>query len=201
MIRKNTFLTLTFLLLSSCGSDGDSTSGTGNTGGGAVQGKDFTGTYRRMFIECYSSAFDDLTAFATFTSSSPTETIGLNGNSFELSSAYSSCSYRSSGRMVFSEESSSGGASSGTLQKTTNSVSVSQVGSCTRTWTWNLSTSPETSGVIMPSSISETVTSSTTPETRSMTYLYDPNGYILIFSSLQVVGRPTDLCFIAYKRL
>ena len=176
---------LILALVTGCGSDS-----------GSIQGKDFSGTYRLSAVECYGSS--SMTAYGVFSGSSPNETMSITGNSFDSTVTSSSCTYRSNGTMVFTEESSSGAASSGTLALTTNATTVTTGGTCTHTYTWTLSSG---SGTITPSSFSSTVSTTSTPSSTNVSFLYDPSGYMLIFTSLQVSGQPSDLCFLSYQKL
>jgi hypothetical protein len=163
----------------------------------AASGEDYSGSYRSVGFECYDNSGSMLTAAGTNTTGSASSTITLTRNTYESVSVSSSCTVRMSGSIVFTKTSETSSGHLGSVRMTPTSISLPGSSTCTLGLSWSLlSGSPS----ITPSSITTTWTASSPLTSTSADYIKNAS-FIAMTSALQVVGYPTDICFLIYQKL
>lgn len=179
------------LLLSACGEETGS-----NSSSSAITGKDFSGRYLLDEVICFDSTGEDITAGAGFSASSAYTYLTITGNRSSETSSSSSCSATITGEITFTETSAgSSGGSIGTMDGRATSIRITGGSSCALSATLiPYSGSPS----LTPSSGTKTYSASTPLVSSSADYLRLNDGTLLLRSSIQVVGYPSDMCFLVY---
>lgn len=182
---------ITFLM--SCGGGGSSNSGP--VAAADVDELNLTGVWRLVGIRCADSSLQNITAEGTVSPGSAAETVVIQGNQYTEESLASSCKVSMSrsinASLVVGDA--SDGYGTGTLGAT--SASVFPTSSCTLSIAFNMNF-----GNISPSTVISTYTQAQSIPQQIFEFLIKP-PYIAITTLIQVVGRPTDICFLIYQKL
>lgn len=172
-------------------------SGGGETNNNSiVSGLDLSGAWRQVGVECYDSSLQNLTAVGTIATGSSAATTVISGNTLSSESINSDSCKTSSSRSIvanLSSGTSSGGYGTGSLGAT--AISINPGSSCTQTTSFNM-----TQGNINPSSFSTTYTQGEPVTSQSFEFIINP-PYLALTSLIQVVDRPTDICFLIFQKL
>lgn len=191
------FMTISISLLSACGGGGGGGgSSTGGSGGATVQGLDLTGVWRFIGIECYDSSFQNLTAAGTASASSAVGTSVVAGNLLQSEDVGNGgCKVTLSRSIVANLQAgnSSGGYGTGTFGATT--AAITPGASCTLETSFDMAL-----GSVTPSLLSSTYNQGQALPAQNFEFMINP-PYLGLTSLIQVVGRPTDVCFLILQKL
>jgi hypothetical protein len=190
---------LALVLVAACGSGGDSSP---SSGGSSIQGKNFTGVWRVSGVMCLNSSYQLTSSYAVAAGSS-TYQWEINGNSStEVMVSSSSCRTNLTSSVVFTETSQSSALSVGNLSFGSFSAAIpTGQGSCS--YTFNLT---KTSGAtITPTTITSSYNNGQVisgPINANYIYSSTSNPPTLLMSTvIQVVGSPTDACFLVFDSM
>jgi hypothetical protein len=186
---SNLFLALVLVpFFVACGGGG----GGSSSGGSAdvpVVGTDVTGSYRAVGVECYNSSATVLKAVATV-DSGYTETLTISKNSYEGYSNSTGCSSRETGRIVYD-------STAYTVSISNRKTTTASFSTCSHTM--NLTASL---GTISPTGITAAVNhNATEPDRTFSAFKNTSNGAIGLVTFIQVVGSPSDICFMIYQQI
>ncbi|MBX2988321.1 MAG: hypothetical protein KF802_10540 [Bdellovibrionaceae bacterium] len=181
--------------LTACGGGGFG-GGSGGSSETAIEGLDLSGTWRFAGVECYDSSLQNPTAGGIPSTSSPVGTSVIKGNqliSEDLS--LGTCKISMNRRIVAKLQAgnASGGYGLGKFGATTASVTPGS--SCSVSTSFDMIT-----GNITPTTLSSTYTQGQLVPEQDFEFLLNP-PYLAFTSLIQVVGRPTDICFLIMRRL
>lgn len=191
---KVQYLLVSILAIYFCGCSNGSSSGSSSQGS-TITELDLTGTWRFAGVECYDSSMN-VTAAGIPSSDSSVSTTTISGNvSATETLGIGSCKIVTNRSIVanLTEGNSSGGAGTGSFG--TGSITTQSSKSCSTSITFQM-----ISGSINPSSLSETFTNGDSLSQQSFQFLINP-PYFAITSLIQVIGRPSDICFLIYESL
>lgn len=170
--------------------------GCANSGGGgnsaaALQGDDYSGTYKFLGVECVSSTLET-TATARVINTSATTQIKISGNSYESIVSDSSCTVTQTARIVFE-------STRERLNITNRKVKTSTGASCTHT----ITLTHDTGGTITPSTLTSTVGHNDALSDVLASFVRsDRTGDIGLYSPVfNVEGHSSDECYIIYVKL
>ena len=188
LVLKTAACIFTLLSITACGGGGGGASSAGS-GVTPVVGTDVTGSYRAVGVECYNNSLSALTAVATI-ATGYTETLVINKNAYESVSNSSGCSSRENGRIVYDSTAYTAAISN----RTTTTASLT---TCSHTVNFTA-----TLGSISPSSITSGVDHNGTRVDQTFSaFKSTSTGAIGLLSVIQVVGAPTDICFLVYQQI
>ncbi|MDZ4081592.1 MAG: hypothetical protein U1E10_01530 [Bdellovibrionales bacterium] len=179
---------LSIATLAACGGGGGGSSAAGS-GVVAVVGTDVTGTYRAIGVECYNNTLSTLTAVASI-AAGYTETLTINKNAYEVTINTTGCSSRENGRLVYN-------STDYTAALTNRTTTTASQGTCSHAVNFSASL-----GSVSPNSFTAAVNHNGTEVDRTVSaFKSTSTGAIGIFSTIQVVGSPSDLCFLVYQQI
>lgn len=180
-------------ILAACSGGG---SGGGSSTSPAVEGLDLSGTWRFAGVECYDSSLQNLTALATPTSDSSVGTAVIDRNQITSQSiGTGTCNVTTQGSFTANLESGTSESGYGTGVFGATTASVIPASACTTTTSFNMD-----QGTISPATLNSTYSDSQVTPQRTFEFVINP-PYLGFTSLIQVVGRPTDICFLIYQKL
>lgn len=186
---------ITFLM--SCGGGGSSNSG---PVAADIDSLDLTGVWRSVGIECYDSSLQNITAVGSISPSSSVGTIAIQGNQYTSESlgagSSGSCSVSMSRSIVANLQAGDPSYGAGEITVGATSASVDPTtSSCSLFLSFNMA-----QGNITPQTLNSTYTHNQPVPQDTGTFIINP-PYLALASLIQVVGRPTDICFFIYQKL
>lgn len=196
---KMIILGLTAFLIA-CGGGGSGSSSSGGSVAADIDGLDLTGVWRFVGIRCTDPTLQTITAEGTPSSNSSVGTIVIQGNQYtseDLGSSLGSgsCKVSISRSIVANlvDGDASGGIGTGTFGAT--SATVAPTSTCSLFYSFNMNF-----GNVTPSTLAETYTNAQPIPQQAFEFLISL-PIIGITTLMQVVGRPTDICFWLYQKL
>ena len=196
-MSKITLLVLGTFLIVSCGGS----SGGGSGSGGGVQGRDFTGLWRVSGVLCFNSS-GAVTSTYNLAGGASTFEWTINGNNTTETYFNGSCRTNLSQTYVFTQTQDAGsGVTAGTTQKGGGTASITTgQGSCS--YTYNITKSSGSD--ITPTTLSITYSNGQTTSSGSSIYAHVSSSTppaLLTPTILQVVGSPTDVCYLVFGQV
>lgn len=188
-------------LLASCGGSGGGSVNTPPGNDSTIQGQNLTGVWRFSSVECYDNNLS-LTSYYTLGAGNPVSDWSINGNSTTSSTLNSStCRTDITRNIVFTPNTTTSTYTYGTLAAGAGTASIpTGQGSCS----YNYTLTKVSGGDINPTSISATYTNGQSLAASNGEYVHfqtlSPNA-LAIPSIIQVVGAPTNVCFLVYIKV
>jgi hypothetical protein len=188
-------LIVTCFFMLSCQKDSGGSSGSSSA---PIVGLDLTGVWRFSGVGCFNTD-GDMTAAYLPSASSAVSTTTVTGNTIyteALSSSGQTCKVSYSRRIeaILEDGDSSGGWGSGTYGATTATVTPGSY--CSTPLTLEL----VEGGTITPTSLNTYYTQNQSINSQTFSFIYGP-PYLFIAALFQVVGRPSDVCFLVHEKI
>lgn len=188
---------LLFLLsIAICAGCSNSSSSSNTSSISNVQGLDLTGNWRIAGIECYDSELNELTAVGLVSSDSSVSTTTINGNLLTSTTiGTNSCRIDMNNSILanLTGGDAEGGYGTGTFGEAV--VSTLNGLSCESSLSFTMA-----EGSVTPSVFSNTYLDGQTVASRTFEFIINP-PYLAFTSIIQVVNRPTDICFLIYEKI
>lgn len=165
-----------------------------NDDNGKNKGLNLSGSWKFAGVECYDREFTRATAAAIPSPDSPMSNFTIEGDLLKSEDVTDSCNVRMNRKFSASLIDGDGenGYGTGTLGEAFATVSPNAPCSLAGSFQMLL-------GSITPSTLNTTYSDGQLIPEQSFEFLVN-NGFLAISSVLKVVGRPSDVCLLLYKK-